>query len=411
MTSRRAALAAVLLAVIAAGCLRPHPTSHTRLRVGTSGDYPPFSLSTPTQTTGFDIEVADRFAADTGRTVELVPFRWPDLRRDLAADRFDVAMGGITMRPERTIGATYTRPVVTTGAMVVSRNHNLTEISDVDRSGTRVAVNAGGHLEWTARRLFPHAMLATIPGNVRLPAVLDQGDADAIVIDDVEVGIVRAAMPEVVTIGPLTLDHKAYLARDPALAAELDAWIRARAADGWLDKARARWFGDGFAARQSGVGGDLDALVALIDLRLAFMPSVAAAKAQAHLPVEDAAQERRVLAAARASAERQGLDPASAEALFGAQIAAGRAVQRAFLALPPDRRPPVVPLDLDRDARPAIANLTDQIVARAAALASDRTGLAGVAPNDVAEALDPTLTPAFERGEIGEAVIALRPSR
>ena len=398
MTSRRAALAAVLLAVIAAGCLRPHPTSHARLRVGTSGDYPPFSLSTPTQTTGFDIEVADRFAADTGRTVELVPFRWPyppsrSRRRPLRRrDGWDHhASRAHDRRHVHAPRGHHRRD----GGFAQPQPH---QISDVDRSGTRVAVNAGGHLEWTARRLFPHAMLATIPGNVRLPAVLDQGDADAIVIDDVEVGIVRAAMPEVVTIGPLTLDHKAYLARDPALAAELDAWIRARAADGWLDKARARWFGDGFAARQSGVGGDLDALVALIDLRLAFMPSVAAAKAQAHLPVEDAAQERRVLAAARASAERQGLDPASAEALFGAQIAAGRAVQRAFLALPPDRRPPVVPLDLDRDARPAIANLTDQIVARAAALASDRTGLAGVAPNDVAEALDPTLTPAFERG-------------
>lgn len=411
MTARRTALAAALLVLTAVGCLRPHPTSHGRLRVGTTGDYPPFSLSTETQTTGFDIEVADRFGADTGRTIELVPFRWPDLRRDLAAGRFDVAMGGITMRPERTLAGTYTRPVVTTGATVVSRDHHLAEVADVNRSGTRVAVNAGGHLEWTARRLFPRAMLTPVAGNVRLPAILDQGDADAIVIDDVEVGRVRALVPEAVTIGPLTIDHKAYLARDPALAAELDAWIRARAADGWLDKTRARWFGDGFAARQSGVGGDLDALVALMDLRLAFMPSVAAAKAQAQLPIEDAAQERRVLDAARASAERHGLDPASAQVLFAAQIAAGRAVQRAYLALPPTRRPPVVSLDLERDARPALGALTDQIVARAAALVKDKNGLAGVGPDDVAEALDPSLTPAFERGEIGEAVVGLRPSR
>ncbi|HSG90170.1 MAG TPA: transporter substrate-binding domain-containing protein, partial [Pseudomonadales bacterium] len=67
------------------------------LRVGTSGDYPPFSRAGE----GFDVDVAKRLARDLGMRIEWVPFRWPELERRLRAGDFDVVMSGVTWRPER----------------------------------------------------------------------------------------------------------------------------------------------------------------------------------------------------------------------------------------------------------------------------------------------------------------------
>ena len=52
------------------------------LRVGTSGDYPPFSRAVGEEVVefeGFDIELARAYAVARGRAIEFVPFRWPEL--------------------------------------------------------------------------------------------------------------------------------------------------------------------------------------------------------------------------------------------------------------------------------------------------------------------------------------------
>src|SRR5439155_1334536 len=221
---RRAA--ALAIAVLAAACLHPRPEGPPLL-VGTSGDYPPFSLARDGTTEGLDVEVARRFARDSGRRLELVRFRWPELTRDLAAGRFDLAMGGVTLRPERAVAGVFTRPVAEAGAVVLAHQR-----LDPRTSWLRLGVNAGGHLERVAARLFPRALLVRTNDNRALAELLTGGAADAILTDEAEADAL--AIPGAVRLGPFTRDRKAYLGRDPALVAELDAWLRAREADGPL---------------------------------------------------------------------------------------------------------------------------------------------------------------------------------
>src|SRR5262249_61091118 len=116
--------------------------------------------------------------------------------------------------------------------------------------------------------------------NRQLAQQLRDGNVDAILSDELEAPIFHRVVPDAVAIGPLTNDRKAYLARDPALAAELDAWLRAREVDGSLALFRAQMLGPQWGLRHSATSSDLDALLALIELRLAFMPAVALAKEQ-----------------------------------------------------------------------------------------------------------------------------------
>ncbi|CAI0888576.1 Secreted chorismate mutase precursor [Serratia quinivorans] len=108
------------------------------------------------------------------------------------------------------------------------------------------------------------------------------------------------------------------------------------------------------------------ALGELVNQRLAYMKDVAGYKAQQHLPIEDLAQESKVLAGAQAEAERLGLDPLTVRPFILAQMDAAKAIQYRFradwLAQPENDWQPR-PLD---SVRPQIAELSSRILQRLA---------------------------------------------
>ena len=131
--------------------------------------------------------------------------------------------------------------------------------------------------------------------------------------------------PTLRVLGPFSLDHKAYLLpvdRDQ-LALRVDEWLVAREADGWLDGERVKWIGA--AAHTDPATASRDSVAALIRLRLDIMPSVAAVKRAAGLPIEDPAQEERVIERARAGSSQ----PARAEAVYRSLIAMAKSVEEA----------------------------------------------------------------------------------
>ena len=66
------------------------------LRVGTPGDYRPFAMKENGRYVGHDVELLEAMAKAAGWKVEYVDTTWPKLSADFKADKFDVAMGGIT---------------------------------------------------------------------------------------------------------------------------------------------------------------------------------------------------------------------------------------------------------------------------------------------------------------------------
>jgi len=224
--SRRRRSFAVSTAIgIAAGALLPLaaategvPALPQVLRIGTSGDYPPFSVERDGTRVGFDIELAERFAREAGLRIEWVTFRWPELADDVAADRFDVAMSGVTFTPERAATGYLTRAVATSGPCVLG-----------NATPKRVAVNRGGVLERFARQRFRDAEVRAVDRNQSLPELLARGEADAIVTDRFEIAYFRgkreAAWPE--ACEP-PVDRKVFWvapARAGDLGPRLDAWL------------------------------------------------------------------------------------------------------------------------------------------------------------------------------------------
>jgi chorismate mutase-like protein len=328
--------------------------SQPPLRVGTSGDYAPFSRDGQ----GFDVEVARRFAAELGRPLELVPFKWPELGERAARGDFDVAMSGVSWRADRDVHGWLSLAVGQGGPCWIGAAEPAT-----------VAVNKGGILEGFARARFPQARVVAVDQNESLPSLLAAKQVDAIVTDSFEVAHFRKPGDTAVCVSQSF--RKVYWVT-PARAAELgpalDAWLVRSEPE--LEALRQTWFGTPQPRAAS------DDVIDLAARRLELMEWVGAWKRVHQLPIEDLAQEARVLDAVAKKAGDVGLDGASVRALFALQIALAKRIQG-------DTRRDQAPLDLDHELRPAIARLSDrqlEALVRAVPIAPAAFSPAALAP-------------------------------
>lgn len=375
--ARPPAQAAVVPANDAAASAKPSPPVEiaaqpepqpAHWRVGTTGDYAPFSThAADGQLQGFDIDLVREMAQDLHAQIEWVSVSWPTLQASLTGGAFDVAMSGVTWQPARGVVGYLTRAVARGGPCVLG-----------DAKAAPVGVNRGGVLEAWARSRWPEAQLITVDDNQSLPGLLASGRVHAIVTDSFELR--SFARPGWASHCEPRLARKVY-------------WVApghdglARAIDGWLathgervQAAQQRWFGERQPLRA------LDHLSDLLARRLAFMPLVAAAKAKAGLPSEDLARERQVLDRVAESAQRAGLPAARVREFFALQITLAKAVQR--------RKNETASLDLGSQLRPALDQLGDRIL-DAIADAAHAGELRTASSSD----LEP-LTPWLEAGEL-----------
>ena len=204
----RRSFLALACALAAALAVRAEPKP---LRVAATGDYPPLTArSADGDYVGFDADVARAFAASRGSEIEWVPLHWPELGAALAAGRFDVAMTGVTVRPDRSIAGIFSVPVLESGAAVLVRDAALASEEALAKPGVALSVNAGGHLERVARARFPLAAITAVPDNSALRDAFASGAARAVVTDTLEAPSWRRLVPGAAQVGPFTRDVKAY---------------------------------------------------------------------------------------------------------------------------------------------------------------------------------------------------------
>jgi cyclohexadienyl dehydratase len=362
--------ALVLAAIVQAlACVSPAtPVAPRPARVlvaGTSGNYPPLSTWNGGRVEGFAPALLTAFASDQAIALQWSPFRWPELTSDLRAGRFAVAADGITVTPERSIAGRFTAPVARGGAVMLVRRppwaREARGIAALDRPELRIAVNHGGHLEHVARAMLRTADVRALAENSAVRDALARGEVDAVMTNTFEAPRWAVGLAGVEAIGPLTSDITALWVRadEEALAERLDAWMLEEEASGRLDALRRQWLG---TASGPVSATPVVAVLAATAERLALMPWVAAAKQRAGAPIEDAAQEDRVLAASgsavAAAAEKRGVPAPSAAAVnafFRAQIEAAKFVQRT------GEPPPSPEWSLERDLRPAIARISARL--------------------------------------------------
>ena len=208
------------------------------LRIGTTGDYEPFSFESGGRLRGADIDLGLALAAQLGVQPVFVRTSWPTLLADLAADRYDVAMSGITVTDERRQRGDFSVPYQAGGKTIVARcseRRRFDTLAEVDRRRVRVVVNPGGTNESYVREHLHQAQVTVHPDNRTVFDEIVAGRADAMITDDVEADLQAYRHAELCRTYPGTLtrsDKAIFMSRDAALKGAVDAWLSGAIAQG-----------------------------------------------------------------------------------------------------------------------------------------------------------------------------------
>ncbi len=307
------------------------------LRIGTPGDYAPYSWydTTTDSYRGADIALARALALRLGRRAEFVPTTWSALQADGQAGRFDIAVGGISITEGRgrvfTFSSAYAHdwkmPVVRCGEQ---RRYDTAE--EINRPQVRLVVNPGGTNERLAHEQFPAASLTIHADNRTVFDEIIADHADVMVTDAVEGRLQQRAGKGLCVAKVRTrwapASKAVLIASDAVSKADIDAELKLLGGVRGYQRALSNW--EGYAWSISAEPGVQ--LAALIDARLAIVTEVARAKWNTQAAIEDPVREQALLQALRERAAGLGLSATAVERFFGAQIEAAKVLQRELFA-------------------------------------------------------------------------------
>ncbi len=222
------------------------------LRVGTTGDYKPFtSLDKSNNTyTGFDIDLAQDLAKAMGVKVEFVPTAWPKLAEDFGADKFDMAMGGVSVTLGRAKVGYFTIPYMREGKTPIARCTDVKKfqtIADIDKANVRVIVNPGGTNEAFARANIKTAQITVFPDNTKIFDEIAANRADIMMTDASETRFQakehKGKLCSIHPDKPFDFAEKAYwLQRDEPLKQFADQWLHLARENGTYNAIFKKWF-------------------------------------------------------------------------------------------------------------------------------------------------------------------------
>jgi cyclohexadienyl dehydratase len=222
------------------------------LRVGTTGDYRPFTARDEASQgySGFDIDLAQSLGRALGAKVEFVPTSWTNLSRDLERGAFDIAMGGVSVTLERQKKGFFSTPYMRDGKTAIARcadQQKYQTLADIDAPSVRVIVNPGGTNERFDRAHLHAAAIVVYPDNLTIFDQLAKGAADVMITDASETRFQQKLHSNVLCAihpdKPFDFGEKAYwMVPDPALKAFVDQWLHLAIGDGEFDSLYAKWF-------------------------------------------------------------------------------------------------------------------------------------------------------------------------
>jgi cyclohexadienyl dehydratase len=198
------------------------------LKVGTTGDYRPFSYLNPTtnQYEGHDIDAAALLAESLGVRIELVKTTWPTLLKDLQDNQYDLAMCGITRTLARQKVAALSHPYINVGKSPLIRaadRNRFKALADIDQPGVKIGVNPGGTNQRFVDANIKKATIVVIEKNLSIPEKIVARDVDVMITDNVEAMLVAKQDARLYAVEPestYTKDDFGYL-----LPRDDRAWI------------------------------------------------------------------------------------------------------------------------------------------------------------------------------------------
>nr|WP_183357795.1 transporter substrate-binding domain-containing protein [Garicola koreensis] len=222
------------------------------LAVCTTGDYPPFTeLDEDTdELTGIDVDMAQHLADTMGVDIEWVNTSWDSLMEDFLAS-CDVAVGGISMNPDRAEQVFFTEPILEDGKTPIARCENAANyqsINDINQPDVTSIFPEGGTNQEFAEANYPDGELVT-HANLAIFDELAAGNADVMTTDRAEVLYIANEYDALcATLPDETFDYSLMgymLPQDDATFKHyVDQWLTIALNDGTYEDIAEPWVGN-----------------------------------------------------------------------------------------------------------------------------------------------------------------------
>ncbi len=154
-----------------------------KLVIGTDPGFKPFEYRQGGKIVGFDIDLAQEIANDTGRQLVIEEMNFDGLIAALQAGKIDMAVAGMSVTPERSQNVNFSNPYYLASQMIVVRDNDQRIKSKTDLTGKKIGVQLGSTGDTIVGQL-PHVTKIQFSA---VPAVLQElrsGRIDAAVLDN-----------------------------------------------------------------------------------------------------------------------------------------------------------------------------------------------------------------------------------
>jgi polar amino acid transport system substrate-binding protein len=220
------------------------------LKVGMS-TFVPWAMKDKTgKLIGFEIDVATRLATDMGVKVEFIPTKWAGIIPALLTGKFDVIIGGMSVRPDRNLKVNFTIPYDYAGQSLVANKKlaaGFRSLQDFNRPDVVIAARLGSTAADAANKLMPRATKRFFDDEAQVIQEVVNGQAHA--------AVASAPLPAFQAIknpDRLFLPFQGTFTREPIGFAlrkgdydtlnYFNNWIRVVEAQGWLAERKHYWF-------------------------------------------------------------------------------------------------------------------------------------------------------------------------
>jgi polar amino acid transport system substrate-binding protein len=220
------------------------------LRVGMS-TFVPWAMKDKTgKLIGFEIDVANRLAQDTGVKIEFVPTKWAGIIPALLTGKFDVIIGGMGILPQRNLKVNFTIPYDYSGMSIVAHKQlaaGFKRLEEFNRPEVKIAARLGSTAEMAVRKYMPQAKLQLFDDESQVIQELRSGRVHAMVASAPLPNFLALENPEVLFL-PLqetfTREPIGFAVRkgDVDTLNYFNNWIRVVEAEGWLKEHKQYWF-------------------------------------------------------------------------------------------------------------------------------------------------------------------------
>jgi len=213
--------------------------------------FKPWAMKDKTgQLIGFEIDVAKRLAKDMGVKAEFVPTNWNGIIPALLTGKFDVIIGGMSVRPDRNLKVNFSIPYDYAGQSIVANRKlagTFTSLDEFNRSDVVVAAKLGTSAASAVEKYFPKAQRKYFDSEAQTIQELINGRAHALVASKPFPAEKALEYPDKLFLpvsGTFTKEPIGFALRkgDFDTLNFFNNWIRVVEAEGWLTELRQYWF-------------------------------------------------------------------------------------------------------------------------------------------------------------------------